>query len=579
MQLVDRIKKNATPRRVASLIGGLCIVYLFVLRFESTGLRNIHWDEFNFLLYVHIGLEGELPRLQSFHGRLFSWLPSVWDNEVDQIIGGRRVLFVLQASSLAALWLTGRKILDSLSTLVGLAALLSVSYFLIHGIEFRYDTLITGLALWSCAVNILVRHRLGPVLAGITYAVAMLCSLKSALFVPPILVSLIVSADEEFSFKHRVRRVLYFGSGFAGALLLLGGHHLQTEQAQVQSAVAKAGVVIESYFYADARFPGISVFQKTLQHDRFAWLLFLLGMTLSSAGIYYCRGEARRRNLILFSLATPLLVLPFYRNSFPYFYAAVLPGVSLGAAAFLAPGHSGSYRQLREAGKIVGALSLILFFTLQARQMHVLNKSDRVSHVREVVAGVKEVFPEPTPYIDRAAMITSYPKIGPFMTALRMLHYRSRKEFQVKDFIENHGARFLLNNVTALDLSRESPWAEDPGHSYPKRDVLVLKNNFVHHWGPLWVLGKRLDFSAARQEQSGEFLVAGVYTLSAGHPVTFGDRTLRLGDTIQLEKGRHSFMSSAPGEVVFKWGDHLRLPRTIATSDRLFDGERMNTPP
>ena len=134
MQFVDRIKDNVTPRQVASLIGCLCVAYLLVLRFQSTSLRNIHWDEFNFLRYVYRGLSGELPRQFSFHSHLFSWLPSLWDHEVDQIIWGRRALVLLQTSSWVALWLIGRKLLDSLSALVGLAALFSVTYCIMYGI-------------------------------------------------------------------------------------------------------------------------------------------------------------------------------------------------------------------------------------------------------------------------------------------------------------------------------------------------------------------------------------------------------------------------------------------------------------
>ena len=124
MQFANSIKTRMTTRQVASLIGALCIAYVLVLRFESTSLHNIHWDEFNFLNYAYLALRGELPGQVSFHGRLFFWLPSFWDHEVDQIIWGRRVLVLLQSSSWVALWLIGRKLLDSLSDLVGLAALL-----------------------------------------------------------------------------------------------------------------------------------------------------------------------------------------------------------------------------------------------------------------------------------------------------------------------------------------------------------------------------------------------------------------------------------------------------------------------
>jgi hypothetical protein len=508
---------------------------------------------------------------------LFSWLPSVWDHEVDQIIWGRRVLVLLQTSSWVALWLIGRKLLDSLSALVGLAALLSVTYCIMHGIEFRYDTLITSLAILSCAINLLTRHRIGLVISGAVFSVALLSSPKAALFAMPVLITLIVSPDQDRSLKQTLRRLFYFGSGFSSGYLLFGGYHLWSAAKtvagiEVKGVASTAVSMTERMFFTDARFPVFRAFRDTLQHDRVAWTLFISGIVLSSAGIYYCHGKERRRKLILFSLAIPFLVLPFYRNAYSYFYNTILPGLSVGAAAFLAPGQAEPRQRTREALKVIGALGLIFFFTIEAREMHLLNSSDRVAHVREVISGVKEVFPEPTDYVDRSAMITSYPKVGPFMTKLNMKRNRETEFLWARKFLEEGGVRFLINNVAALDLSQGRTRILEDDRSFRRADVDVFKDNFVHHWGPLWVLGKKLNFGAAREEQTAEFLVPGTYTLNTGNPVTLGDRSLRPWDTIQLEKGKHTFVASSPGEVVFKWGDNLKLPRKEAPSGPLFDG-------
>src|SRR6186713_2902494 len=65
----------------------LVLAFQAALRWEDCGRRAIHWDEFNFLRFVHAAYRGEpIPHFQTFHARLFFWLPRLGGNEVDQII-------------------------------------------------------------------------------------------------------------------------------------------------------------------------------------------------------------------------------------------------------------------------------------------------------------------------------------------------------------------------------------------------------------------------------------------------------------------------------------------------------------
>jgi hypothetical protein len=254
----------------------------------------VHWDEFHFLRYVYLNLWDQLPPRQSFHGHLFWFLPHVTDNEIDQIIVGRRILLVLQASSWAALIWVGRKLVDSLSAVVGITILLSVTYYIIHGIEFRYDPLITSLAIWACVLNVMLAHPVARVGAGVLYAIALMVSLKSALFGVPIVLSLLVELEEPPSWRRALRRTIEFSLGFFGALLLLGGYHYWASIAPVRGVSSSTKGLVDRLFYWDARFPEWRAFRNTLRHDRFAWLFFLLGITLSCSGICYRSGAARR---------------------------------------------------------------------------------------------------------------------------------------------------------------------------------------------------------------------------------------------------------------------------------------------
>ncbi len=155
-------------------------------------LSPFHWDEFHFLSVLYEARRGALTTpLQTFYVHLFSWLPAVTSGAlIPEQVGmlvGRGVMFLL---SLATLWLLYRLALRIYSPQVSLACCVlysGLSHVLEHGAAFRYDPLLGFgfvLSWWLLTCSTIAA---APWMAGVVISLMVLLSLKSALFLPTLL--------------------------------------------------------------------------------------------------------------------------------------------------------------------------------------------------------------------------------------------------------------------------------------------------------------------------------------------------------------------------------------------------------
>ena len=70
------------------------------LRLQVVYTGNINWDEFHHFAIVYEYLRGELgSTLQTFYVHFFGWLAGVSDNEVEQVIAARVILYALSVAT------------------------------------------------------------------------------------------------------------------------------------------------------------------------------------------------------------------------------------------------------------------------------------------------------------------------------------------------------------------------------------------------------------------------------------------------------------------------------------------------
>jgi len=172
------------------------------------------------------------------------------------------------------------------------------------------------------------------------------------------------------------------------------------------------------------------------------------------------------------------------------------------------------------------------------------------------------LFPDPVAYIDRNSMIASYPKVGFFMSSWGMENYLAGNRPIMEDLIRREQPVFLLANSCALELSRQP--TEDPDLC-PLRlldaDFEILRDNFVHHWGAIYVAGKTFQLEAQAKPQFFEVLIPGVYTLEAAAPASIDGKTYRPGDPVTLDQATHAISATGGAmRVLLRWGQGLYRP-------------------
>lgn len=569
-----------TPGREPLLRTGVAAVLLVVLgvqavlRLLACSTRSVHWDEFNFLSIVHAAQRNELSSVfHTFHARIFFWLSDLGLNDVDQIILARYVIWVGHVTALGALALVGRRLLGWLPSLWALCMMGSAWFVIQHGCSFRYDGLL--LPLYAVSLWLLMqRHRAATPLAAVLGAMAVLISLKAALFSVPLLAFLMFGRGEESRLEKwlQVRRYLLWGGGTLCLFAALHWRGLATDAPE-----SGPGDYSRGMFHFLDPFPRSYELSQTLHADRGVWLFLLLGAVLLLGSSLRTRGVRSTPTALAFLVGTPLLSVTVYRNAWPYFIATVMTVSALWLAsvpALLTRTERSWQRQL----VLVAMLAFGVHAGTTAYRWHSANSDNQTERQREVIATVKALFPEPTPYIDRCGMIASYPKVGPFMTSFGMDRYRRAGVPVFESILHTRQPSFLLANVSGLDLGAAG--AGPPGGVYKlfSEDWQILKANFVHHWGPLWVAGKVAELTP-ELEHDINVLISGTYTLEANQPVSIDQLApIHPGESLHLQQGPHTLTAQRAGTIRLRIGARLGRPARPPPPGALLEGFHFRRP-
>ena len=570
-------------RGVVVVLAGL-LVGTLVLRARLVTTLNINWDEFYFLSRIHAYLRGDLgDRLLTFHVHLFSWVPSTSTSEIDQIFVLRAIMFGCGVATVAAITWLGRCVLGSLAAgLFASIACASFSLVLQFGNSARFDPPIVALFLVAAALIVSERRRL-LLVAGALCAVGVLISIKFALYLPT-LAALFVARG--LAGRHW-RTVLRDGLSFAAVVVVvagaLGALHvasLSPTSPGVGGGLVAIGSKMTSTVFS---FPQHHTLLQSLRWDWATWVFITLGLIVTALDLRRS-GMARARGGMVLAFAIPLLAISSYRNAFPYFYVTVIPPASLLAGALYA--RIEQALRVRGWAAIFGAATVALAAPMVwgAWRWCDANSHDQVAPQRIVLEAVHHTFPQPVSYIDRCGMVSSFPKAGLFMSTWSLEDYRLRGRAVMADVLARQQPRFVLANVESLDLQQPTLDTADTVYALLPEDFAVLRGNFVHHWGPIWVAGKRIALDGDTPIVTTDVLIAGRYVIESAGSVRIDGVSHNAGDIVDLPTGLHTValdvdvVDGADGAdgaglattVVLRTADALPPPAFVAPTERLF---------
>ena len=535
------------------------LALLLALRLQLVFTANVNWDEFLYLSKVHAHLRGELgSAFQSFQVHLFTWLAWVSDNEVEQVKAARLAVFGLNLCAAGLLYKIGRRFLSPSAALFALLCLQGFSFVMAHGASFRADPICAFFIL--AAIALLLHEPRGlwaPSLAGFCFAMSVLVSVKSLLFLPAIVGIFIYLAWRPEARFATLKDFTLFSTGLLISLLLLYGlHQLSLPITAKSDAVSFAGQSASKVFLTDSFFPRWLFFLRSLLQDPIAWVAIVGGAGLAGARFLDRDDPNRREAFLLLAFATPLLILPLYRNAFPYFYVFILtPAILLAGHAFECLQQARRERAPALPLYLVLGLAVVSLAGLVGRGAVIKGDETRAQH--QLVAAVHQVFPEPVPYIDWAGMISRYPKVGFFMSSWLLENYATRNRPIFADLIAEHRPLFLLTDVRALDLER--PWGKaraGDGFRLFRGDYNVLKASYLPHWGAIWVAGKALSFVTSGEEKRFDLLIPGRYRIESNASVIIDDVLYGPGEVIELGVGEHrAAATSVTQSVALRWAE------------------------
>ncbi|GIU21379.1 hypothetical protein TUM4445_39540 [Shewanella sp. MBTL60-112-B2] len=141
----------------------------------------------------------------------------------------------------------------------------------------------------------------------------------------------------------------------------------------------------------------------------------------------------------------------------------------------------------------------------------------------------------------------------------------------LQNAIEVQQPTFLIANNRFLAHDRLASITGSIPRKLLNEDRIALEQNYIPHWGALYVAGKRLFLQTGSVEFS--INIPGEYTLEATQLTIIDQRLRSPGETLYLAKGKHIAEPTLLGqEITLRWGNHLYRPPVQPDYRPIFTG-------
>ncbi|WJY18743.1 hypothetical protein QQS45_00365 [Alteriqipengyuania flavescens] len=501
-----------------------CGLAILAMQVELVFAKSVNWDEFFGFGQIHQWLCGEpVPVLQVPYVYLFGWVPRLPGGAIDHILAIRALILPFELLTAAVIFDLARRFASRNAALLAALAYIGGGHVFLHAFALRADMIAASLLMGVLWV-VLTRPLRSPALAGaaLLFTLAMIATIKSVLYAPAILAALWWRRDS------LPLRLLIPAAAVAAGLGLVA----------LVATGASGPLFTMAASSAERMFDGGLFPQGGYLADQLLTAPILTIMLLAGAVILWQR--CLQALPFLAACLVPLLAVAIYRNAFPYYYVFALPPAMIIAAA------GADWMQKRYGLAPVAAVLAINALALS------LSEDRQVLHDQHTVhAGIAEIFPEPVTYIDDAAFVGPFPRaVHHFASGWGLSGYRAARQPSYRMAMEQRVVPFLLREGPAME--NFDP-ARDGELMLLGEDTAALRDNYIRHWGKVFVAGKRIGPGIGRIE----VLVPGTYTVE-GSAVTVDDRTHAPGRTVVLQRGEHAV--SAQGTATLRWGNHLPRP-------------------
>lgn len=537
---------------------GLCLALQLYLQF----VQKINWDEFYYLSQIYEFQRGALSRpLQTLHVHTFAWLTAIDGTEIRQITIARVVMWAFEIATLYFIYAVARAFVSRQGALISALAYISSGVVLIHGTSFRTDP--TAACAMMYCLFVLVRSNLSfrnLASFAVVAAIAALITVKVIFFAP----ALFGVAIWRIKNSDRPNVLLAHLAGTAavtvGLAALLYGFQLWS-MPHANSEVARQGIssAFVTTLLSEGLFPRRYDIVFGMRLAPIQTLSLFLSLMFALFNIVRPNKAQAQTAILVLVLATPLLSFIFYRNAFLYFFAFIFPSSMVLIGYFT------------DRIKAMQLAIAILCIIMVGRAFYItdIRRAENLLVQRETIQAVHQIFDAPVNYIDRNSMIASFPKRGFFMSSWGYKNYVIAGEAIYARILDEEVTPLLIINSPILEVALLEANA-DQNRMLLDEDIKVLQDNFIPHWGHLWVAGKQLTANVVVKD----FMLStpGDYTVEADIPINIDGRTHQPAAVVNLSRGTHVVSAKASTSFTLRWGDHLLVPSMPASPDPIFTG-------
>jgi len=400
------------------------------------------------------------------------------------------------------------------------------------------------------------------ILAGILFGLAGMVSIKAIFYAPTICVivllrSIMTPSEGGITLQGALLKPILISVvsilSFTG-FYFMHAHTVPT----ASSGIDYLNTVVGASLIEEGLFPRWDFFKLSVKRNIFHWAVILIGFGVLLKQM--SNKNTRWTALLCLSFMLPILTLLFYTHAYSYYYLFMLaPTTIIMAAAYDTKFFN--TEAIRNLLPIVLVFISVCFLIARGSQQSLKTQ-------KQVIAVAHTLFPKGTAYIDRCAMISSAPKSGLFMSSWFMKNYYEENEPIFETVLRNEQPKYIVANIESLDLDNIT---DETRRRFLPDDEKVLKENYVHHWGPIYVAGKKVNLRVNQAMQT-DILIPGVYTVEARASVKINDKVYVNGDVIEFIAGKHIIESSLGQNIVLRWGSNLPLPVLDAPDRPLFNG-------
>lgn len=554
------------PSKVSFSLFGVTLslldIFLLVLMGCLLGLQlslqftqKINWDEFFYLSHIYEAQGGTLSKvLQMAHVYVLGWITQIPGGEIAQIKFGRLFMWCVQLITLGLIVKTARRFMSITSALFAALCFISIGFIFIHGTSFRADPLAACLMAYAiyvfAASDFRVRH-----LIGLTFAlpIGALITVKVVLFAP------LLAVLAMWRLKNAPAKGLLLFKfslvALAALILFLIGYLFQGSQIVVEGggdSISGLSNTINTVFFSSSIFPRAQVMKVGLITGLLPTIMIIIG-TFATIITYIKTPKRCEVDVVILVFLLPLLSFAFYRNAYPYFYAFIFP------SAVLLAGYA--VERLKLSKIIIACLAGLMVINIV--MISAARKDETLSVQTQTLEAVHMMFPEPIAYFDRNGMISSFPKANFFMSSWGLRNYALKGETLFVAEMEKKVVPLLIDNSPVISAALRG---EPSG--LLAQDASALKDNYIPHWGHIWVAGKTL--SATAQPLEFGIIIPGIYTIESERNVTINGVTYSNGDVIDLSRDKHSVSSSSSQTLILRWGNQMPRPNYSASPKPIF---------